>query len=266
MGFANGLASFTGCLPDDGFQSAILRARSPRVRRRRAWGADAARARAPVPGARLACARAPLNCCRSPPFACDLRRAEREGDAVVAVGTALRPASAKKQRLRSTSARRLAGDADAMAPAPDYDAEKGAASARAAAPRVCSRASAPARKQLGTAFAHAATASPRRRCAEKCRTFLANFASVYDADGGLKYVDMLVRRRRWAAFARFLYLFASESPETPLRLSAARAQQEIANRRRRALDIEMDDIASVRAAASRCAVACLPRIPRCLLF
>jgi hypothetical protein len=57
------------------------------------------------------------------------------------------------------------------------------------------------------------------------------------------------------------------SPETLLRLSAPpwRAQQEIANRKRRALDIEMDDIASVRVRGVAAPLrACLPRLANLL--
>lgn len=77
-------------------------------------------------------------------------------------------------------------------------------------------------------------------CAEKCKKFLSNFSSAYDAAGGYKYAEMLVRAARASQ--------PGSSVLTPAHAPGG-AQQDVANRRRRTLDVELDDLASVRAAA-----------------
>jgi hypothetical protein len=62
--------------------------------------------------------------------------------------------------------------------APDYDLERGASSAAAPTMRRVM-------KLLTCVFPFVS--------AERCKTFLTTFASAYDADGTLKYMEQLVR-------------------------------------------------------------------------
>jgi hypothetical protein len=159
VGLANGLASFTGCLPDDGFQSAIFaRARAHAGGGgRRCLGARASSAR------RRCCrARAPLRV-RSrlllPPRVPARRCGRQAGKCAKTEGHKLMgTTSAQRSSSFVVAARRAAV---AMAPAPDYDAEKGAPRLRARRASKAHAAPVPARKTArATPVAHAAT--PRR--------------------------------------------------------------------------------------------------------
>jgi hypothetical protein len=91
---------------------------------------------------------------------------------------------------------------------------------------------------------------------ERCKSFLTTFTSAYEADGALKYMDQLVRRRWCRLRGCHLVVQAPPFSSGPTCLTLAhfpsrapagrRPQQEVANRTRRTLDIFMDDLASVR--------------------
>jgi hypothetical protein len=65
--------------------------------------------------------------------------------------------------------------------APDYDLERGASSAAA-----------PTMRRVMELLTHRTCVLPFVS-AERCKTFLTTFASAYDADGTLKYMEQLVR-------------------------------------------------------------------------